>query len=187
MTTSFRNGSMVYVCSAARAARLTMSMNTSGDIDAIISIADPSAGKRPPREGLHSIPHRLLLSFDDVLKDDPAYTSPTIADVERIIAFDRALRGRVRPGKRLLIHCHAGISRSAAAALAILADRCGPGREAESIELLKVATEDGKPLPNSLMMAFADELLGRDGALREAAGKLYRLGALLAGQVSDAG
>ena len=67
----------------------------------------------------------------------------------------------------LLIHCHAGMSRSPAIALAILADWLGDGHEAEAVkELLKIAR---LCTPNKLVIEIADELLGRQGALMIAA------------------
>jgi predicted protein tyrosine phosphatase len=63
----------------------------------------------------------------------------------------------------LLIHCHAGMSRSPAIALAILADWLGEGREDEAVkELIKVA-----PLctPNMLVVNISDRVLGRAGRL----------------------
>jgi hypothetical protein len=65
----------------------------------------------------------------------------------------------------LLIHCHIGISRSTATAI-ILMVQDNPGREAESFAHLKAI----RPYswPNSRMIAMADALLGRKGALVEA-------------------
>jgi predicted protein tyrosine phosphatase len=180
----FLNDSEIYVCGVSRATKLLMSTETRGDIDACISIADPYGGKRPPKDGFYSIPYRLTLSFDDALEDSPSgnhVVAPSINDVEMILDFDRKTRRHIRPGKRFLIHCHAGISRSTATALAILADRLGPGFEKEAVECLVRATEDNEPWPNATLVAHADALLGRGGRLCEAAGELYRLGALLVG------
>lgn len=58
-----------------------------------------------------------------------------------------------------LLHCHAGVSRSTAAALIILAAR-EPG---EPIEMLFQRVLDVRPcaLPNILMCEMVDKLLGR--------------------------
>ena len=71
--------------------------------------------------------------------------------------------GRKHLGASLLIHCNAGVARSTAAALAILCDRLGPGREQEALdEMLRL-----RPIavPNLLMVQHTDNLLGRGGAL----------------------
>ena len=71
--------------------------------------------------------------------------------------------GRGHSGQRpMLIHCWAGISRSSAAAFAMVCDR-NPGFERD------VATELRRRAPavtpNRLMVALADDLLQRDGRM----------------------
>ena len=66
------------------------------------------------------------------------------------------------PVEQLLIHCHAGVSRSTAAA-AILMAQSNPGREPDMFaELERVRP---RSWPNALMLRMADALLERDGAL----------------------
>ena len=66
----------------------------------------------------------------------------------------------------LLIHCQVGVSRSTAIALAILADRLGPGQEGEALQaLLRLRPQ---AIPNLLVVSLADDLLARNGALRRA-------------------
>ena len=63
----------------------------------------------------------------------------------------------------LLIHCHAGMSRSPAIALTIFADWLGEGHEVEAVrELLKIAR---LCTPNELVIEIADRVLERQGAL----------------------
>lgn len=56
----------------------------------------------------------LVLCFDDTIEDLP--NAMSVAQAEAIARFARAHRGRVGT---LLIHCHAGMSRSPAVAAAI--------------------------------------------------------------------
>jgi predicted protein tyrosine phosphatase len=64
----------------------------------------------------------------------------------------------------LLIHCHAGVSRSTAAA-AILMAQHNAGREADAfMALLDLRAQ---AWPNTRMVQIADRLMGRNGALIE--------------------
>src|SRR5690606_20560255 len=69
------------------------------------------------------------------------------------------------PGAHVLVHCHMGISRSTAAVVILLAQQ-NPGAEREAFAELRRL----RPFswPNSRMIAMADDLLGRGGALIEA-------------------
>ncbi|HEX7857737.1 MAG TPA: hypothetical protein VF503_29010 [Sphingobium sp.] len=63
----------------------------------------------------------------------------------------------------LLVHCYHGVGRSAAIALAILADRYGAGAEPDALEdLLAVRPE---VTPNLVVVTLADQILGRSGKL----------------------
>ncbi|MDA0261969.1 MAG: protein tyrosine phosphatase, partial [Proteobacteria bacterium] len=64
---------------------------------------------------------------------------------------------------RLLTHCHAGASRSTAAAYIALALRDGPGKELATFRELMVVTR--KPWPSRMITAMADDLLSRRGAM----------------------
>ena len=62
----------------------------------------------------------------------------------------------------MLIHCHAGVSRSTATAVILMAQN-NPGREADVFgELARVRP---RSWPNSLMIGIADTMLDRKGAL----------------------
>ena len=66
------------------------------------------------------------------------------------------------PGGHALVHCHAGISRSQAAA-AILMCQHAPGQEEAAFLRLLELRKHG--WPNTRMVEFADRLLKRDGAM----------------------
>jgi len=109
----------------------------------------------------HPQPDQLVLAVEDLDEPDGKTRVATADDVAMIIEF-----GRRHADGNLLIHCNAGVARSTAAALAIIADRRGPGCEAEALaEMLRL-----RPcaVPNLLIVRFADELLGRGGRLLEA-------------------
>ena len=131
--------------------------------DAVITIEN-SLAKDPFRiETSH--PKQCVLIFDDITKPFDDYVLPEERHVRSAISFAREWAS-----PSLLVHCHAGMSRSPAIALAILAEWLGSGREEEAVaELLKVV-----PLctPNSLLVELADKVLGRDGELVNSAGAL---------------
>ncbi len=64
---------------------------------------------------------------------------------------------------RILVHCHAGVSRSTAFAYGILAHRFGAGREAEAFEAL--LTIVNKPWPNRRIVEIFDRHWQRDGRM----------------------
>lgn len=149
-------------------------------VDAIISIA----GQREHHVDVGTVPHKLLLRFDDTEAPDPndplsearlSYrrreaaavgldlSPPTRDDAERIVEFADLITGM---DGSLLCHCQAGVSRSPAAALLCLAAWTGPGNESFCLQhLLQV-----RPcaMPHADLIRFGDEILRRDGALVEA-------------------
>lgn len=117
---------------------------------------DPAAFRRYP-------PHRrILYRFDDVVRARDGVVAPAVANVHAILDLGREMAAK--PVEHVLIHCHAGVSRSTAAAI-ILMVQDNPGREADAFaELLRIRP---RSWPNALMLTLADEILERDGALTE--------------------
>ena len=114
-------------------------------------------------------PHlRVTLYFHDAIEPAPEIVLPRKEHVETILAFGLDLGDDLR---HLLIHCHAGISRSTAAMAMILA-QASPRKSEDAIvdRLVRIRPQ---AWPNSRMIAFADELLGRDGRLRAAVNRVY--------------
>jgi predicted protein tyrosine phosphatase len=125
----------------------------------VLTIIDP---ERPdPRDFMDYGPHRRQVwRFHDTIRTAADMVFPTEAHVRGIIEFGESLRAE--KVEHLLVHCHMGISRSTATA-AILMAQDNPGREAEVFESLRAI----RPCswPNSRMVALADGLLERGGAL----------------------
>ena len=125
----------------------------------VVSILDPE--HPDPEDFAAYLPHRRVLwRFDDVVHEIEGATAPGERDVRAILDLGEELRAeRV---EHLLIHCHAGISRSTATAVILMAQNA-PGREVEVfVELSRIRPQSW---PNSRMVRIADELLGRGGAL----------------------
>jgi len=132
----------------------------------VLSILDPDWPE--PEAFLAFDPHfRATLRFHDAIEPAPGVVLPERADVETILAFGREA-GDVR---HLLIHCHAGISRSTAAMLMVLAQAYP--RESEGAAVERLLAIRPQAWPNSRMIAFADELLGYHGRLTAALSRIY--------------
>jgi hypothetical protein len=133
-----------------------------GPFDAIISIVGTTPGNSTPPGGWEywnalRIP-KLRLEFDDVLEEGSRdLHAPTRQDVLSIINFGGTLKGRT------LIHCAAGVSRSTAAGLILLALRRSPQEAVEELYRIRKRAR-----PNPRMVALGDTLLGLQGALVKA-------------------
>jgi predicted protein tyrosine phosphatase len=124
----------------------------------VLSILDPDWLEPPAFQAF--APHaRVTLYFHDAIEPGPGIILPEVADVEAILGFGRDIGDDLG---HLLIHCHAGISRSQAAA-AILMCQHAPGQEEAAFLRLLDLRKHG--WPNTRMVEFADQLLQRDGAL----------------------
>ena len=135
----------------------------------VLSILDPD-WPDPPAFAAFPPHHRLALRFYDVIEARPDQYAPASADVERLLAFGR--EPDLTAGSHLLIHCHAGVSRSTAAAALILA-QAQPGRPArEALEA--VAQLRPRAWPNLRILEFGDGLVGRNGEIVAAVAAIYR-------------
>lgn len=135
----------------------------------VLSILDP--GQDEPEAFLRFGPHRrTTVRFHDVVLATDGQTLPARDDVARILDFGIELNA-ARDASHLLVHCIAGVSRSTAAT-AILMAQANPGRERDAfLELLKLRP---RAWPNSRMVALADDLLQRRGALKAGLEAYYR-------------
>jgi predicted protein tyrosine phosphatase len=132
----------------------------------VLSILDPDWPEPGAFEAFD--PHsRATFRFHDAIEPAPGVLAPQEADVEAILAFARDA-GDIG---HLLIHCHAGISRSTAAMLAILAQ--AHPHESERSLADRITRIRPQAWPNLRMVVFADALLGRGGRLTAALGPLY--------------
>jgi predicted protein tyrosine phosphatase len=132
----------------------------------ILSILDP---EWPDPAAFQAFdPHfRATLRFHDAIEPDPDVLLPQKPDVEAILTFGRD----AAEAGGLLIHCHAGISRSTAATLMILA-QAHPDEKEDGLAERLLQTRP-QAWPNSRMIEFADELLDRRGRLVAAIAGIY--------------
>jgi predicted protein tyrosine phosphatase len=138
----------------------------------ILSILDPG-WPDPTVFGGWDRFHRVTLRFHDIVDPLPGQVLPEPDDVAEILSFGRALEEDAagREQGHLLVHCHAGISRSTAAMTMLLAQTY-PGEDEESIIERLVAIRP-QAWPNGRMIGFADEQLGRGGRLSAAVSRLH--------------
>ena len=134
--------------------------------DGVITIEDSSVDD-PLRIDKGDCP-QLVLCFDDISSPKDEWILPKERHVHSALEFADNLGGG-----SLLIHCHAGISRSSGIALAIIAKGLGPGKEKKALmELEKI---NPNCAPNALVVWFTDEILGRGGTLFKIAKSMVRL------------
>ena len=135
----------------------------------VLSLLDPGSPE-PEAFGIFDPHRRLELRFHDVIDADPGCVPPERPDVEQLLSFGRDLANA--KGAHLLVHCHAGVSRSTAAATLILV-QARPDRPAEEA-LQTVVRRRPRAWPNLRILELGDDILGRGGEIVEAARAHYR-------------
>jgi len=133
----------------------------------VLSILDPDHPD-PEAFGAYDPHHRTILRFHDIIQPIPGMILPSRSDVEAVLRFgDEVAEERSGDAEgHLLVHCHMGVSRSTAAMLTLMA-QANPNESEDSL-FERLAEIRPQAWPNSLMIAFADELLERRGRLTEA-------------------
>lgn len=131
----------------------------------ILSLISPNAA---PTSFAAIAPHHLELGFNDIAQGRAGLIAPSAQHIREILAFGEAARS----GGLLLIHCWAGVSRSPAAAFIIASQRSAEGSEMSHAHRLRHLAPYATP--NSLMIAVADQILGRSGAMIRAASSIGR-------------
>jgi predicted protein tyrosine phosphatase len=135
----------------------------------VLSILDPG-WPEPEALGAFDAHRRLELRFHDVIEAGPGWIAPERRDVEQLLTFGRDLTEA--RGAHLLVHCHAGVSRSTAAATLILA-QARPDRPAEEV-LQAIVRQRSHAWPNLRILELGDALLERRGEVVDAARAHYR-------------
>ena len=135
----------------------------------VLSILDPG-WPEPEAFGAFDPHRRLELRFHDVIDAEPGCIAPESLDVEQLLTFGRDLTEA--RDTHLLVHCHAGVSRSTAAAALILA-QTRPDRPAEEA-LQAVVRQRPRAWPNLRILELGDALLERHGEIVNAARAHYR-------------
>jgi predicted protein tyrosine phosphatase len=122
----------------------------------------------------------LRLSFDDIgIERYGNFVGPNMAQITEVIEFGRRVvdGGSFFDGPSvgpplIAIHCEHGKSRSAAVALALLADHLGDGHEHEAVNTLLRNDVENRMHPNPLVIGLTDDCLFRYGRINAALAEL---------------
>lgn len=134
----------------------------------VVSILDPGF---PEPDGLARLPRHILFRshYDDVIDPPPdGMVPPAHEDVAGLLSHGAKMEDSA---SHVLVHCHAGISRSTASAVLLMV-RGNPGREDAAFDALKRIRP--RCWPNTRILRLGDEILGRKGAIMEAAARFQR-------------
>jgi len=144
---------MIHVCSLARLHEIVEATGASHVVTLITRDIDI---ERPP--GVLADNH-LWLEMHDISTPLDGYILPGRHHIEELLSFVR----RWDRAKPMVVHCHAGISRSSAAAF-VAACALAPHRDEREIAL---AMRQASPtaLPNLRIVSLADQALARDGRM----------------------
>lgn len=144
---------MIIVCPLSQAAALIRRHDAS---HAVSLLAPPAAP--PAFDTVHGERH-LHLAFNDITAPREGYRMPEPQHVAQLIAFAR----NWNPERAMIVHCYAGISRSTAAAYIMQCALLPRADEQKLAEQLREASPSATP--NPLLISYADDMLGRDGAM----------------------
>ena len=142
----------LFVCPLSR---LAETLAATGTRSVVSLLAVRQRGLMPP---LGDVRH-LALDLSDISAPLEGHVLADDRHVAELLAFARAWDRR----HPLLIHCYAGVSRSTAAAYAVLCALAPARSEAEAALRLREASPSATPNPH--LVALADAALGRDGRM----------------------
>ncbi|WP_422364720.1 tyrosine phosphatase family protein [Pelagibius sp.] len=138
----------------------------------VLSLIDPGS---PALEAFQNYDshHRTTLNFHDIIEPLNGKVMPGPEHVAEVLQFGEELAAsrEARSDGHLLVHCHMGVSRSTAAMLTLLA-QVHPG-ETEDRLFARLREIRPQAWPNSIMIGYADDLLGREGRLTAALRRHY--------------
>jgi len=125
------------------------------------------------------VERHLVLQFHDIPFAMEGYIAPTRQTINAILDFGGTW-DRAAP---LLVHCWAGVSRSTAAAFILSCRDSAPGQETAIADGMRRASPFATP--NPMMVALADEVLGREGRMIAAIAAMGRGTACTEGRSFD--
>ncbi|WP_404935094.1 tyrosine phosphatase family protein [Nitratireductor sp. L15S-10] len=153
---------MLYVCPASHLAHM---LEATG---ARHMISLTSSSEPPSLERIDTVPKRLHLAMHDITDQRPGLIAPALEQIEALLDFARDWDWR----SPMVVHCHAGISRSTAAAYVIASLFA---REMDEFALARMLRERApSATPNRRIVALGDRLLAREGRMIRAIHEIGR-------------
>jgi predicted protein tyrosine phosphatase len=150
---TLRRPAAIHVCALRHVDDVARQIGASHLVSAI------TADLQPATPASVSADRHLKLDMHDITEARPGAVEPCADHVVQLLDFVRRW-DREAP---LLIHCHAGISRSTAAAFITL---CALNSDApESAIAWAIRQSSDTAIPNRLFVSLADATLGREGRM----------------------
>jgi predicted protein tyrosine phosphatase len=143
-----------------------------GKVSHVLSILDPE-WPVPEAFGAFGEHAKLELRFHDIIDEPNAdMIAPGREHVAQLLSFGHGLSQEPQADAHLLVHCHAGVSRSTASMALILAQAL-PDVAANRVleEVLRIRPQ---AWPNLRILELGDAQLNRRGELVAAAAGIYR-------------
>jgi predicted protein tyrosine phosphatase len=156
----------ITVCGLAELAQ-----HSGAKVSHVLSILDPE-WPAPEVFGTYGEHARLELRFHDIIEEEPGQQAPQRYHVQQLLEFARGLDREPAVNAHLLVHCHAGVSRSSAS-MALLIAQAVPDRPADAI-FANILAIRPQIWPNLRIVEMGDDLLGRNGELVAAVAGIYR-------------
>lgn len=126
----------------------------------LVTLLDP----KYPKPSFAVVPDHLHLSIEDITRDSTNPNGPQLRHLEMLRDFGNR---QVFQSQRItLIGCFAGVSRSTAAALFLIAQRYGAQDLPKAVDWLGEHRPEADP--NTLMLRLGDQVLGLSGSLDRA-------------------
>ena len=129
-----------------------LGLHCGAGVSHVLSIIDTHEPKPMALDQYLGIDHELI-RFDDIVAEYPGFEACTPQHIERVLLFGE--RAHKSPEGHVLVHCHAGVSRSTAAA-AILMSQFAPGEEEAAFLKLLMPAIIGPRAASQLFMSAGD-------------------------------
>jgi predicted protein tyrosine phosphatase len=152
----------LHVCSLALIAETVVKTGARS----LVTLLSPGTEVQRP---MHILPERHLhLAVSDIVEATPGQVLPEATHLDELLKFVYAW-DHAEP---MLIHCFAGVSRSTAAVYIAVCALAPKRDEFNVARSLRAASPTASP--NTLLVALADDALGRGGRMREAIAEIGR-------------
>jgi predicted protein tyrosine phosphatase len=148
-----------------------LALHGSNGITHVLSLVDPELAELDVF-GQFPDHHRAVLRFHDIISPAAGRVMPDEGHVDAILRFGEVCSAGDRL-PNILVHCHMGVSRSTAAMLTLMA-QAHPELDEDQV-FAQLKSMRPQAWPNSRMIRFADDALGKNGSLFAALRRHYRI------------